>query len=117
MTNRARLVSPNTSPPFTPIRGSVCVPMCVFLHLFVCASGCSRACISVLPRKQQAGVGWLSEGVCAGLVYLHYLHVSVIKCDVWVCLCLIVWQASQLGEIECVFVLVCVSVCTGRHGG
>ena len=36
------------------------------------------------------------------------MHVSVIKCDVWVCLCLIVWQASQLGEIECVCVYVCV---------
>lgn len=100
MTNWARLVSPNTSPPFTPIGGSVCVSVCVFLHLFVCASECSRACISVLPRKQQAGLGWLTEGACASLVYLRSLHVSVIKCDVWVCLCAIVWQVSQLGEIE-----------------
>lgn len=32
------------------------------------------------------------------------MHVSVIKCDVWVCLCLIVWQASQLGKLSvCVY--------------
>lgn len=48
------------------------------------------------------------KGVCAGLVYLDSMHVSVIKCDVWVCLYLIVWQASQLGET-------CVCVCVERQ--
>lgn len=52
----------------------LCIHVCVFLHLFVCPSGCSRACISVIPRKQQAGVGWLSEGVCACLVYLDSVY-------------------------------------------
>lgn len=79
MTNQAPLASTNTSPPFTPIRGPVCVSVCVrvcALHLFVCVCAfvCSRACFSVIPRKQQAEVGWLSEDVCACLVYLDYVY-------------------------------------------
>lgn len=43
MTNQAPLASTNTSPPFTPIRGPVCVSVCVrvcALHLFVCVCVC-----------------------------------------------------------------------------
>lgn len=36
------------------------------------------------------------------------MHVSVIKCDVWVCLCLIVWQASQLWKLS---MCVCRQAC------
>lgn len=32
-----------------------CLCICVCLHLVACASVCSRAFISVIPRKQQAG--------------------------------------------------------------
>lgn len=52
------------------VRACVC-----FASVCVCAFVCSRACFSVIPRKQQAEVvGWLSEDVCACLVYLDYAY-------------------------------------------
>lgn len=67
--------------------------LCAFFAS-VCVSVRSRACISVIPRRHQAGVGGLNKVSC--LSSHICMHVGVIRCDMRVCLCLIVWKASQL---------------------